>query len=239
MQPSEPLLSVAQVRAIEAAAQATSPQPPLMERAGRVVAEQALGMLAEAAVAPTHGAGIATETAEQPAASARVLVLAGPGNNGGDALVAARHLRAAGVSVCTMLAGDPARLPPDAGRALEHWLAAGGSLAAEWPLATPDLIIDGLLGIGISRAPADAIASLVRKANASGAPVLAIDVPSGLDADTGVALEPAIRAQRTVTFLGDKLGLHRGDGPACAGVVVTEWLGCRAASAVGPDAKPR
>lgn len=219
---SESLLSIAQIRAIEDAAQATLPQPPLMERAGRVVAEQALGMLAAEA---------ATGIAAQPVLPARVLVLAGPGNNGGDALVAARHLLDAGVQVCVMLAGDPARLPPDAARALDLWLAVGGSLTAEWPAATPDLIIDGLLGIGISRAPSGAIADLVRNTNASGAPVLAIDVPSGLDADTGVALEPAVRARRTVTFLGDKLGLHRGDGPACAGAVVTDWIGCEAFAA--------
>lgn len=240
MQSSASLLSVAQVRAIEAAAQATSPQPPLMERAGRVVAEQALGMLADAAAATAHPAGIAAGVAAQPVAPASVLVLAGPGNNGGDALVAARHLKAAGVGVCVMLAGDPARLPPDAGRALDGWLAADGSVNTDWPAFGPDLIIDGLLGIGISRAPAGAIAGLVRNANASGAPVLAIDVPSGLDADTGVALEPAIRAQRTVTFLGDKLGLHRGDGPACAGMVVSEWLGCEVfVASVQSVASPR
>jgi hydroxyethylthiazole kinase-like uncharacterized protein yjeF len=237
MPSSESPLSVAQVRAIEAAAQATSPQPPLMERAGRRVAEQALSLLADAAMPAPAASGVAAGLSAGPA---RVLVLAGPGNNGGDALVAARHLLASGLRVSVMLAGDPVRLPPDASRALDRWLAAGCSLTAEWPAATPDLIIDGLLGIGISRAPSGEIADLVRKANASGAPVLAIDVPSGLDADTGVAFEPAIRAQRTVTFLGDKLGLHRVDGPACGGVVVTEWLDCRPfAAAVLPGAKPR
>lgn len=221
---ARPLFSVAQVRAIEAAAQASRPHPPLMERAGRTVADAALGMLAQVA-----GSGALTPPGR--GVSPHVLVLAGPGNNGGDALVAARHLLAAGVRVSAVLVGDPTRLPPDAAHALDAWLASGGSLAGGWPADEPDLIIDGLLGIGISRAPAGAIADLIRDANASAAPVLAIDVPSGLDADTGTAHAPTIRAQRTVTFLGDKSGLHRGDGPACAGTLTCDWLGCEAFAA--------
>lgn len=228
------LLGVAQVRAIEAAAQATRPDPPLMERAGGVVAAAALDMLGHPA-----GSGASTLFALAAAGAAssasglapHVFVLAGPGNNGGDSLVAARHLQAAGMRVSAILVGDLSRLPPDAAHALDAWLAAGGALAGEWPPGVPDLIIDGLLGIGISRAPDGPIADLIRLANASGAPILAIDVPSGLDADTGFAHEPAIRAQRTVTFLGDKVGLHRADGPACAGVVMCDWLGCEAFAA--------
>lgn len=232
--PATPLFSVAQVRAIEAAAQATRPDPPLMERAGGVVARVAIEMISpRGSTSSSHPPGSSTgpathRAAAQTAPSARVLVLAGPGNNGGDALVAARHLLAAGVGVSAMLVGDPTRLPHDAANALDGWLAAGGSLQGEWPPGVPDLIIDGLLGIGISRAPSGAIADLIRHANASGASILAIDVPSGLDADTGIAHEPAIRAQRTVTFLGDKVGLHRHDGPACAGTVACDWLGCEA-----------
>jgi len=192
-----------------------------MERAGRTIADAALGMLAQVA-------GSVVLTPPGRGVSPHVLVLAGPGNNGGDALVAARHLRAAGLRVSAILVGDPTRLPHDAADALDGWLAAGGGLDGEWPPVAPDLIIDGLLGIGISRAPAGPIADLIRRANASRAPVLAIDVPSGLDADTGIAHEPAIRAQRTLTFLGDKTGLHQRDGPAFAGEVSCDWLGCEA-----------
>lgn len=232
--PATPLFSVAQVRAIEAAAQATRPDPPLMARAGSVVARVAIEMLSPPGSTPSsHPPAPSSSPADYRAAtkvssSPRVLVLAGPGNNGGDALVAARHLLAAGVGVSAMLVGDPTRLPHDAADALEGWLAAGGGLDGAWPPVAPDLIIDGLLGIGISRAPSGAIADLIHHANASGAPILAIDVPSGLDADTGIAHQPAVRAKRTVTFLGDKTGLHRHDGPACAGEVSCDWLGCEA-----------
>ena len=217
------LLSVVEIRRIEAAALASDPQPPLMQRAGLALAEQARQMLAELG----HGADA---LAHAPPA---VLVLAGPGNNGGDALVAARHLAASGIAVSVILAGDPARLPIDAGRALEDWLAAGGGLAGDWPAQPPNLIIDGLLGIGISRPPGRPIADLILRANRSGVPILAIDVPSGLDADSGAALEPCIRATATLTFLADKPGLHRGEGPACAGVVRCDRLGCEAFAA--PD----
>lgn len=198
------LFSIAEVRAFEAQAQATDPQPPLMRRAGAAIARAARNMLEE---------------------GQSVLVLAGPGNNGGDALVAARLLRIEGYGVSVVLAGDPARLPADAAQAYADWLAVGGGVRSHWPPGDWALVIDGLLGIGISRDPDGTIADLIRNANASGVPVLAIDVPSGLDADTGIARIPAIRARRTVTFLGDKIGLRRRDGPACAGEVSCDWLG--------------
>ncbi len=199
-----------------------------MERAGDVVARVAMEMLMRRPLADSPSPSAPHRATTQPSRPVRILVLAGPGNNGGDALVAARHLLAAGVGVSAVLVGDPTRLPHDAANALDAWLAAGGSLEGAWPPGEPDLIIDGLLGIGISRAPSGAIADLIRHANASGAPILAIDVPSGLDADTGVAHDPAIRARCTVTFLGDKTGLHQHDGSALAGEVSCDWLGCEA-----------
>lgn len=155
----------------------------------------------------------------------RVLVLAGPGNNGGDAFVVARLLRAAQHEVCVLFPGDASRLPADARSMYDTWQAAGGNLVSVWPSATNfDLIVDGLFGIGLARAPGEPYAALIRQANESTVPILALDIASGLNADTGVAFDPVIRAQHTVTFIGLKPGLLTGDGVDASGAISVHAL---------------
>ena len=200
-----PILTVRDIRRVETAAFARTPPPPLMERAGLAAAEVARNLLGE---------------------RSRVLVLAGPGNNGGDAFVVARHLRSWWFDVAVMFVGDVARLPPDAAAALVAWRDSGGTLVADWPDGPPhDLVIDGLFGIGLQRPLAGAMAALVERANACGSRILALDVPSGLDADTGRVLGTAIRADDTVTFIALKPGLLTLDGPDHAGAVHVADLG--------------
>ncbi len=207
-----PLYTTAALREVETLAQAAIARDgglPLMERAGQAAAEAALGMLGD------------------PGGS--VLVLAGPGNNGGDALVAARRLRAAFVPVDVVLDADPGRLPPDARAAFDAWIAAGGTVHeaipsdGRWPL-----VIDGLFGIGLKRPPsglfAERIEAIARLA-ARGSQVLALDVPSGLDADTGQAQGRAVEATRTLTFLALKPGLLTADGPDHCGALALADLG--------------
>ena len=183
-------------------------------------------------------------------AHAPVILLVGPGNNGGDALVAGRILRRAGLAVWA--AGMPGldTTPPeaeDARAAWEAWRADGQVIhgfeqVADWlwpdgdapddeqddddgdvPLAEPALIIDGLFGIGLARPLAGCVAELVRLVNRARVPVLAIDVPSGLDADRGApvgdAEAPVMQARQTVTMIADKPGLHTGAGLRHAGRV--------------------
>ena len=183
-------------------------------------------------------------------AHAPVILLVGPGNNGGDALVAGRILRRAGLAVWA--AGMPGldTTPPeaeDARAAWEAWRADGQVIhgfeqVADWlwpdgnapdddpegddsdvPPAEPALIIDGLFGIGLARPLAGRVAELVRRVNRARVPVLAIDVPSGLDADRGApvgdAEAPVMQARQTVTMIADKPGLHTGAGLRHAGRV--------------------
>ncbi|HET9847841.1 MAG TPA: NAD(P)H-hydrate epimerase [Candidatus Dormibacteraeota bacterium] len=138
----------------------------------------------------------------------RVLVVAGSGNNGGDALVAARflHQRGAIVSVSLVSSRDPKSLSAHHARAIEQL----GIPVADAPAgvdASPDVIVDGLLGTGIRpplREPAPAIIGAM---NAAGQPIVAIDVPSGMDADSGAGANDAVRAVATVTLAAPKAGL--------------------------------
>ncbi|MET0313283.1 MAG: NAD(P)H-hydrate dehydratase [Hansschlegelia sp.] len=136
----------------------------------------------------------------------RVVVLAGPGNNGGDAFVAARHLAGAGRRVRVGLLGDRSTLKGDASAAADAWtgetIDAGAAM-----VAGADLIIDGLFGAGLSKPLTGVAAEIVRAVNASGTPVLAIDVPSGLDGATGRPLaDLCVKATETVTFVRLKPG---------------------------------
>ena len=174
-------------------------------------------------------AGLASAELAREAAGGntrRILVLAGPGNNGGDAFVAARHLKQWWFDVQVVFTGDKAKLGSDALAAHDAWREAGGTITDsipenfDWQLA-----IDGLFGIGLQRELDTRHAELVQRVNASDRPVLAIDVPSGLEADSGRVLGTAVRASRTITFLGLKPGLLTGDGPDHAGEVHLEVLG--------------
>jgi ADP-dependent NAD(P)H-hydrate dehydratase / NAD(P)H-hydrate epimerase len=197
-----PVYRTDELRVVEAAAKAA----PLMERAGQAAAEVALAMVGE------RGGSI--------------LVLAGPGNNGGDAFVVARRLREAFFDVVTVFRADPAKLPPDAAAAYRAYMGAGGTTVGDMPSTWfGTLIVDGLFGIGLARALSAEYAAMVAWANASGTPTLALDIPSGLDADTGIALGPAIRAAATATFIALKPGLLTADGVDLCGVVSVHPLG--------------
>jgi NAD(P)H-hydrate epimerase len=146
-----------------------------------------------------------------------VLVLCGPGNNGGDGFVAARHLRNAGVRVTVVLAAPPDKSKGDAGlnlgiyRRMEGTLVDASDGETRKRVAalanTADVIVDALLGTGSTGAPRGVIAELIKIANgASRARRVAVDIPSGLNADTGEVSEPCFRADATVTFVAPKVG---------------------------------
>lgn len=155
-----------------------------------------------------------------------ILVVAGPGNNGGDALVAALQLKTSWHRVIVVLAADPKELPNEAAAALAKWTAGNGSVQPEIP---PDMrfsiVIDGLFGIGLQRPLQEKHVALVRQINAQGCPVLAIDIPSGLHADSGRILGCAVKATHTLTLLARKPGLYTLDGPDHAGMVYFDDLG--------------
>lgn len=161
----------------------------------------------------------------------RIVLYVGPGNNGGDALVAGRHLAGSGARI--ELRAPLGRPDPDP-RRLELERAAGrfpGTLASADPLAPVPgsaLVVDGLFGVGLARPLQGAARSAVEHIRASGAPVLAVDLPSGLDADEGRVLGAAPRAARTLTFVAPKRGLLLGRGPELAGEVRVAGIGVSA-----------
>ncbi len=165
-------------------------------------------------------------TARWPQAK-RIAVVCGAGNNGGDGYVLARLARAAGLDALVLAAAPPDKLGGDARRAQEEWLATGGSahpFAAD-ALSGSDLIVDALLGIGLTGAPRPETLAVIRAINAAKRPVLALDIPSGVDADSGAVHEAAVRAEITITFVGFKSGLFLGAGAEHAGVVLLDDLG--------------
>jgi NAD(P)H-hydrate epimerase len=153
----------------------------------------------------------------------RIIVVAGSGNNGGDALVAARflHQRGAIVRASTVPARDPASLA--ARQALTIGRLGLQMLEAPQGIDPPaDVIVDGLLGIGIRLPLRDPVPRIIDAMNASHVPIVAIDVPSGLDADGGAGGESAVRAAATITLVAPKSGLR---GSANAGRVVVADIG--------------
>ena len=170
-------------------------------------------------------------------APARCFILCGPGNNGGDGGVVARHLNAWGYSVRVVWFARPERLRGDAAT---QWniLVRSGIDQSAWDnetyvtpdrldalLAGADWIIDGLLGTGLSRPVAGPMRVVIEAINRAGKPVLALDLPSGLDADQGVPLGVAVRAQATVTFVAPKLGFSAPGASDYTGEVAVVDLG--------------
>ncbi|HJO36234.1 MAG TPA: NAD(P)H-hydrate epimerase, partial [Gammaproteobacteria bacterium] len=155
-------------------------------------------------------------------AARRIAVVCGGGNNGGDGWVIARLALAAGcgVEVHTLVpVGQLRGLPAQMAQA---YLAAGGAVAADGDtagLSQAALIVDALFGIGLDRPPEGAARRLIEAINAAVAPVLAVDVPSGLHADSGTVLGAAVRAEATISFVGLKLGPFTGQGPDFAGTI--------------------
>ncbi len=223
-------LTLEQIRLVERGALADG--LPLMQRAGAAAA---------AFVMQHTGPG------------ARILVLAGPGNNGGDALVTARLLRTHGYLVHVVLPADPNQFPRDAAEAYAQWRATGGVEVKALPgfvsaglpdspregsqdfpreglpdfarAGLPDLVIDGLFGIGLSRPLGDHWQAIVDTVNGFGCPILALDIPSGLDAQTGDALGRPIQATWTIAFIAPAQALATPQGSRLAGKCVCNRLG--------------
>ncbi len=164
--------------------------------------------------------------AAYPAAS-HWLILCGHGNNGGDGYVVARLAVAAGLRVTLLVLESDRPLPEEAAAAREAWLNAGGVIHAAdivWP-DDIDVIVDGLLGTGLRSAPRENVAALIKHANAHIAPVVALDIPSGLVAQTGAIPGVAIEAEHTVTFIALKPGLLTGKARDVVGVLHHNALG--------------
>lgn len=147
-------------------------------------------------------------------------VVCGVGNNGGDGLAAARHLHRWGrlVSVSCI---DPLRLGTEAQLELNALRRNGARVTDEPHFEGAEIVLDSIFGTGLSRPPAAEFAEWIEKINNSGVRVVSVDVPSGLDADSGVAYAPCVHAQATVTFSLPKAGLLASDGPRLAGEI---WI---------------
>jgi ADP-dependent NAD(P)H-hydrate dehydratase / NAD(P)H-hydrate epimerase len=200
------LYSTAQVRAIDAQAiESGVPGYTLMKRAG----EAALRYMRQ----------------RWPMAH-RVVIVCGAGNNGGDGYVLGRFAQAAGLTVAVLSAVAPEKLSGDARQACDDFKASGGSLRPFSPehLADGDVIVDALLGTGLQGEVRAEIAAVIRAINTSDQPIFALDVPSGLDGDTGMPHGETVRADCTVTFVGLKTGLFTADGPEFAGTVTFDDL---------------
>jgi hydroxyethylthiazole kinase-like uncharacterized protein yjeF len=157
----------------------------------------------------------------------RIVVVCGAGNNAGDGYVLARLAHAAGLRVVTMALFDPATLQGDALTAWRDFSTAGCRTVAwlDSEVRRADVIVDAIFGIGLSR-PLDArLTAYVDAMNAASAPILALDIPSGLHADTGQVMSAAIKATRTLAFVGLKIGFYVGAGPDHVGVVEFDSLG--------------
>jgi NAD(P)H-hydrate epimerase len=156
----------------------------------------------------------------------RIVVVCGIGNNGGDGFVMARLAHEQGVQVEVLLLGDVALLRGDARRACEAMLKAGVQASAfsaeRWPAA--DVVVDAILGTGLDREVAGLHHDAIALINRQSAPVLALDIPSGLNADNGTAMGISVRATKTVTFIGLKQGLFTGQGPDYGGEINFDGL---------------
>jgi ADP-dependent NAD(P)H-hydrate dehydratase / NAD(P)H-hydrate epimerase len=214
------LYSAAQVRALDAHAIETLGVPgyTLMKRAGE--------------------ASLRYMRSRWPTAY-RVAIVCGSGNNGGDGYVLARFAQAAGLTVSVFATAPREALKGDARQAFDDFAASGGR-AQEFSaarLGEEELVVDAVLGTGLRNAPRADLVPIIQGINSSGRPVFALDVPSGLDSDRGIAPGAAVRADCTVTFVGLKTGLFIGDGPEYAGTVYFDDLGV--AAPASPAFAPR
>lgn len=152
--------------------------------------------------------------------SRRIVVLAGSGNNGGDGYVLARLAQAEGFSVLLLMVGNHQRLLAEARQAQTDALAADVEvLGWQGQLPEADVYVDAIFGTGLNKPPTGPHAEAIFALNNSGRPVLALDIPSGLAADSGAELGQAVLATVTITFIGLKLGLLTGRGPVCCGLL--------------------
>lgn len=197
-----PLHDIAAIRRLEHKAAAALPPHTLMERAGLAVARLALALAPHART---------------------IWIACGPGNNGGDGFEAALHLKQWGKEPVVTWLGEESRAPQDARASLQRARDAGVRFAADIP-TDHDFAIDALLGIGGTRVPEGALRAQIERLNGGAAPVLAVDVPSGLNADTGHATV-TVRATHTLALLALKPGLFTAQGRDAAGEVWLDDLG--------------
>jgi hydroxyethylthiazole kinase-like uncharacterized protein yjeF len=213
------LLSVAQLRVAEAAAASALPAGTLMQRAGRAAADALLARFA---------------------GPRRVLVLCGPGNNGGDGYETACGLAQAGWPVTCVALAAPATV--DARAAAARWRASAGTVAMALPtdLDRADLVLDAMFGIGLARPLEGLFAEAATRLQPLRPRVVALDVPSGLNADTGawVGGQPGVQAALTITFIADKPGLHTRHGRDAAGEIMIADLGVATADCVATLVQP-
>ena len=213
------LYTAAQVRELDRLAieQQGIPSLTLMERAGA----DALDAL----------------TARYPGAGSLV-VLCGGGNNAGDGYVLARLARQAGLEVRLIALVEPGRLEGDAAASAQKYLQSG-SVETALAIEGADIIVDALLGSGLNRPVEGRFAEAIELINAASTPVFALDIPSGLHADTGTRLGSAVRADATITFIGLKRGMFTAEGPELCGEILFSDLGTPAGTHAAIDAEAR
>ncbi len=211
-----PILNLSSLRAIES--REANAIPPLMERAGIAATQIALEMLADT--------------------SAAILVVAGQGNNGGDGFATARLLKQAGRNVTVAFYGTQDKLPTDARQAHDAWQAMSGCTLSSIPDGDYGLIVDALFGIGLSRPVAGIARDWIERINAAPCPVLSLDIPSGLNAETGIAAGPVVQADCTASFIALKPGLLTADGPDLCGRLVHCGLDVAIPRADGEEISP-
>ncbi|HVO45644.1 MAG TPA: NAD(P)H-hydrate dehydratase [Steroidobacteraceae bacterium] len=169
----------------------------------------------------------------------RIVIVCGGGNNAGDGYVLARFAQAAGLTVRALAAVPPESLRGDARQAFEDFMSSDGDVRpfAGVLLNEGDVVVDALLGTGLKGGVRPELAQVIDLINGAGRPIFSLDVPSGLDSDTGTPLGGTVRADCTVTFVGLKTGLFIGDGPEFAGTVFFDDL--EIVPPQGADFEPR
>ena len=164
------------------------------------------------------GSALEVLTRRYPGAT-NLVVICGGGNNAGDGYVLARLAQQAGLDVRVIALVEPGQLKGDAAASAQKYLHKG-TVQDALSIDGADLVVDALLGSGLNRQVGGVFADAIGLINGSAVPVLALDIPSGLNADTGVCMGTAVRADTTVTFIGLKRGLFTGDGPDFCGEIL-------------------
>jgi ADP-dependent NAD(P)H-hydrate dehydratase / NAD(P)H-hydrate epimerase len=175
--------------------------PTEMAAADRLTIE---GGVAGVALMEQAGRAVADAVARHPLGT-RIVVVAGPGNNGGDGFVAARVLAQRGYPVRLLLLGDAVRLKGDAGQAAQRWTGAVEA-ASPGALSGAGVIVDALFGAGLNRAVDGLARTMIEAMNANGAPIIAVDLPSGINGESGAVMGAAVKAAESVTFFRRKPG---------------------------------
>lgn len=182
------------------------------------------------------GAAVAGEILKYWKRKKKIAVFCGKGNNGGDGFVAARHLLTRGIKPDVFLTGKCSEVRCEAGINLDIIIKLGLKVVEIEDVVPPkininininkySLIVDSLLGVGLVGPPRGIYAALIQLINSSRAEIIAVDIPSGLDATSGKVLGPCVKADKTITFIAKKRGMVVGDGPKYCGKIITADLG--------------